>query len=308
MKFCVKCGKGIEKGIFCKECAPPEEELLPIAITSCTCGRTYSEKRWVLRDINDLIKASLPRGYTVKKETFLLPEKGKIATQVTVSYKGKKTPLNVTVTHGICVLCYKQKTQYFDGILQIRGSRPKTLALVHKHLATILKDKERLFIARVEEHKNGADLFMSDKRQMHRMALVLHKKFGGTLTEHPTHFSYNHQSSRNLYRLTILITLPDVEKGDVIDYKNEPILIKKVGTRLLGKNLHDRRSVDLPGVGKYSVVPLAETTVTNIKPHVEALHPTTYQSERLHDAIANMQIGQKIKVALHPRGIYLVHA
>jgi NMD protein affecting ribosome stability and mRNA decay len=274
-----------------------------IEVQICSCGRVYQEKRWVEKPLESLAIKHIQKGDSVQiPEDFELPEKGR--KELLLHTKKTNQEFSLVLVHDICPNCQRQKTSYFDGILQIRSSRKDVMQHIQERISTALN--HRVFISNIEEHKNGVDLYFSDKRKMQRIAHDLHDRFGGTLSEHPTLFSYNHQSSKDLYRLTILLTLPTMIKGDVVDSSGTPVLITKVAGMVQGKNIITGKEIKIPHPEKATLLPIHQTTISQTSGRLEAIHPETYQSEPILNHLTGLRTGQKVRVAIHAKGLILV--
>jgi nonsense-mediated mRNA decay protein 3 len=65
----------------------------------------------------------------------------------------------------------------------------------------------------------------------------LQNTFGGVFKKSTKLFTRDKQTSKNLYRLTVLFRLPRFKKGDIIKYKGEEIRIINLGKKVFAKNI-----------------------------------------------------------------------
>ena len=280
MKFCCKCGTGINEGVFCEDCRPQEKQSKTEELTVCKCGRIFKGNRWVKADSRLIIK-----------------KYGGIAG---VIQEGEKSKGNINFLYNVCPDCHKEKTEYHQGILQIRSLNQENLKRAFELVKTWAKEG----VTKTEEQKNGVDLYFSDKRKERNIADKLHEQLGGTRSLNAQLFSHDKQRSKEIHRLNIFLEIPHFTKGQVLDVKDEPWLVTKIGKRMNAKNLIDGKKKDLKYDKDLKIMIIHDTTVSKVKPEVEALNPLTYQSEPLQNP-KKCVLGEKIRVVcLH--GLYII--
>jgi NMD protein affecting ribosome stability and mRNA decay len=266
----------------------------------CHCGSVFYQNRWQRKKLQTLLSP-----LTRKRITAALPETCEKKTSVTI--KSEHLDILLTLIPQICPSCQKQKTRYFEGILQIRTT---SRAMLDKALLIISAtlEKKDFFTSRIDEHKDGLDFYLSDKRKMNNLAHKLKNTLGGTVSENPQLFSRNSQTSRDIFRLNILVCLPSFDIGDIVIYQDEAVLITSLSP-LTGTMLSTGKRIKIPQKENISSLPLHKTTISKTIPCVEAIHPETYQSEPLVSHTDRLFfIGEKIKVAIHKNMIYFVRS
>ncbi|MFH1917213.1 MAG: NMD3-related protein [Nanoarchaeota archaeon] len=303
MKFCVKCGNSIREGAFCTTCQRIDEKVLELSIPMCSCESVIWQNRWQKK----ALKTLLEKKYVCKiEESLPIVSKRQETHELILQKNNQKTQLMLTLTPQTCPTCQQQRTEYFEGVLQIRTTNQsvmdKAFAFVQGYLA-----KKDFHVTRVAEQKNGVDLYVTDKRKMNNMAHKIRNQFGGIISANPQLFSRNSQTSKDIYRLNVLIELPHFDKGDVIIWHGEPVLVTTLAT-ISGTSLATGKRVKITYAKDLPILQVHKTTISHIQP-LEAIHPETYQSEPIQNKpTKKYSLGEKIKVVIHNKGLYLLDA
>lgn len=301
MKFCVKCGKDISKGIFCEECGQESKALVDINMQICGCGRYFSRNMWLpCKDEIDAVQKLVKDKYG-----------GKISN---LQFDGKKTyeadiagkRIFVSIASNKCALC-SRKGSYFEGVLQIRCKSQQNLDACLKMIEKELKavDKKGIFINKIEEQKDGADLYMTSQKYIQELARKISERFGGTIKINPTLFSRNKQTSKQIYRVNAYVELPDFTAGDAVKVHDIPARIVKVGKRILCRDLkNDKQIILVYGKDNYTILRKYETTISRVAPHAEAINPIDFQSEEVKNP-KDEKINEKVVVVVD-NGLYII--
>ncbi len=312
MRFCPGCGKEIEKGTFCKKCEPlPELKLKDILIKACPRCSTYLfQNKWKhYDDIEDsvmaVVKAMLEKQlddydiYPVVSEHKKNP--GVFADFEAQVEKGRNTfviPGKIQYVH--CKNCSKQDTEYFEGVLQVRNPNPD----IEKFIDAFFK-AEKAFISKMDKVKGGLDLHISSRKKLHELGGKLQVRFGGTLKESPRLFSRNTQTSKEVYRLTVYYLAPYYKEGDAIAVDGKVMKVTKVGKMVHGTDASGRSVAFDPKNKEITVLDKKTTTVSQVFPGIEILHPETFQQVPVENA-ADVKPGEKVKVVMHEGKCYIV--
>jgi len=127
----------------------------------------------------------------------------------------------------------KHNPQYFEGILQLRNPNKEVISFI----ANQMKKKDDVFIAKQVKTKNGVDLYFSSNKFLKSLGRKLQNHFGGEFKTSATLHTRSRQSSKNLYRLTVLFRLPEFKEGDIVKFKGEKFKILKTGKKILCKSI-----------------------------------------------------------------------
>lgn len=324
---CVKCGKPAIADGFCESCYLEQHPLLvkakDIKIFVCVgCRKVLSKGVWnSYKDLDSgiisIIKSSLKLapGAKVADIELNLPEYkykpgiktiGTASVALDLNIKNKSLreeyELPVTVEFTTCNICSKKGTQYFEGILQIRNPNQKILDYIDKNID---------FLSKTVNLKTGVDYYLSSNKYLQMFSKKLFTKFGGDLKVSTRLFTRNRQTGKNVYRANVVLRLPDFDIGDILSINNKYVLVKEIkASTISGKDLltGGPTSADYKKL-KYEIAcrkeDIQKTTVSRKYPHIEIIHPETYQSVTVKNK-RDVQPGEKVKVALIKGFVYLV--
>jgi nonsense-mediated mRNA decay protein 3 len=123
-----------------------------------------------------------------------------------------------------CETCSKRAGRYFEATVQVRGSSPRDLSaeemadcrLLAESMAEAgLEGGERLsFISEIKETRGGLDIVLGSARLGRQLARAIFQRFGGRLEE--TSKLVGRKDGRDIYRITLLVRLPRLRKGDIL--------------------------------------------------------------------------------------------
>jgi len=120
----------------------------------------------------------------------------------------------VKLSYRQCDFGQKQKTEYYQGILQLRNPHENVISFLETDLAKVAH--KGIFVVKIADTKYGKDLYFTDKSYLRILANKLVNKFGGTVSLNEQLFSHNHQTSKDIFRLNALVTLPLFQVNDII--------------------------------------------------------------------------------------------
>ena len=123
----------------------------------------------------------------------------------------------------------EKHTNYYEGVLQLRNPKKSII----KKIRSLVSKRKDVFIAEEKKVRGGIDFYISDQRFLQSMGRRLQKEFGGELKSSKKLFGVKRQTSKLIYRVFILVRIPEFEKGQVIDYKG-----KKVKVIMMDKKVH----------------------------------------------------------------------
>lgn len=296
MRFCVKCGAPIRGGVLCVLCGPKDAPA-KLRVTICAvCGRWLSKARWMpARPLAEVIG-----GLLGVKAAALPPLSGRDRIVV------ERPPAVVEVKRGQCGLCARGHTDYFEGVLQLRGARAETLEEVREFLqAYIAAHADRsLWVTKSVPRKDGVDLYLVSRRGVSELASRLQARFGGALSQSPKLFSKNRQTSKAVYRLNALLVLPAVRVGDFVRTEQGVARVTRLGKPLKATLVESGKRLNLVRAG--DVLPARQTTVASLRPFT-VLHPDTFQAEPVRNPPppGTLRVGEAINVVVD-RGLVRV--
>lgn len=297
-RFCPKCGATISEGTFCEDCARKETKYKTPLVQVSEFNRVFEQGRWkVFEDLDTVIirhvKEALQRpDVLVEVEPFEFTPQAKEKTVVYVNahIEDQIIRLPVKLSYRQCDFGQKQKTRYFEGILQLRHPHDAVTKFIEHELQK--SAHKGVFITKVSEQKNGVDLYFTKKTFMKLLAEKLVAKFGAKSSLNPQLFSHNHETSKDIYRLNILVDFPEFVPGDCIMYIpvharsiGEPLVVKIIS---LGKfmgaiNLLNGKKVsfELKYTKEVEKVKQYNTQISSTQPKLAVLDPQTFQEEEI---------------------------
>ncbi len=185
----------------------------------------------------------------------------------------------------------KAGTRYFEGTLKLRNYQEKhhkhILDFIHKEFTKL--EERGAFVTKEEREKDGYDFYVTKQSYLPTLARKVTHEFGGEVLLTSKVFTLDWQTSKDVHRGAVLLTLPDFVKGEVILVEGE--LYQVLSSK--DKNFSCTRLKDFSSVKfdlryhKYKIITqkedLLSTKVSMVQPHLEVLHPTTYQSQKVQN-------------------------
>ena len=313
--FCVKCGKEGEtfKG-RCMDCFLEGRELLVLPtfvdLERCTgCDEFRVEKKWrtmdppaaaeeaALSELKAIADASIDavgvsserqdeRNFEVKVEADL---------EIDEHLVNAEAGTVVRIKNTVCHRCSRQLGNYYEAILQLRGSSKEMDKDVRDEMMNRVLDKveaaavnnRQMFISKVQEIHGGLDFYMSSMSLSKSIARELANEFGAEVKESST--LVGKKEGEDMYRLTHLVRLPPYKLGDVVEHHGRPhqlMQINKQGGKLLA--LNDFRITSLRPNELHSLKVLGgeddireAVVVARYEGEIQVLDPSNYRTVTL---------------------------
>jgi len=167
-------------------------------------------------------------------------------------------------------------------------------------------DASNYFISKVVRLKDGIDLYMSSNRFILALGKTLSSKYGAELKTSRKLFSRDRQSGKQLWRVTVLIRLPQYNIGDVVRKGPKIAYISGINKLQItaidlktGKKCKIRDPDSIIKPEEYLVAQVSKT-----KPRLEVLDPETFQSV----AVANPKevTTEKVMVLRFDNQLYIL--
>ena len=313
-KFCPNCGNAIEgKSTFCKNCINPDFDFKDITIILCTsCSSYLHRNKWtkfkkldeaMSRTAKDAIKAKVAFPKMDEDAALnILENKAGIKKDITIEVKHKgqifDIPAKLEVT--LCTKCSKKGTKYFESVFQLRNSTPEILDFIRaeikkQHVKGIFVNKE----IRLDKYSDkDIDFFLTDQTYAKTLAEKVRKNFGGIIKKNAQLFSIDWETSKNKYRLNLLLEMPRYAKGDVLKTENGLFKIISIGEKVHVENLKTRSKTSLHLNNAYDILKSVIFQVIKKYPEYEVLDPNTYYQARLMNPNETLEINQKINVII----------
>ena len=321
-RFCVECGKEIIKGTYCKECQPVEFEYHEVSGAYCmVCRKLLFRNKWSLpASLDDGLMRMAVSSVKAKARALefegptpeALTKVGKeLEFTVPVAVEDAEADIPVKLLITTCPKCSKLGTKYFEAILQIR---PLSHEVLNFALNELEKQKDKgIYMNKKEETAHGINLYLTNQTYAKVLARKIADQFGGNVSKNEKLFSRNRQTSKDVFRLSILVQLPLFTTNDVIVFEGAHYQISSMKKTLSVINLETGQKTSLPFTdtytNKYQIVPSVIAHVTRMQPSLEVLHPETFQSVGVRNEslflkrrAKPLNDGEKIRVAFDDSG------
>lgn len=228
-KFCPKCGKQVEELIegLCYHCYSIKRDLVEIpetiSLAICKCGRGKELGEWKHyetfdRMINEIVTNNVKTEKNVSLNISFQkkPISGKITIPVKIEGTKKsgdtkikqETRTLVTITPQVCDHCGKQRGNYYEGIIQIRGNKTKQEELrnfIFSFIETRIGKEGNAFITKEEKLKEGTDIYIGSIKLANKVMSEAKKKFD--LETNETYKLAGEKDGKVLKRATVLLRL-----------------------------------------------------------------------------------------------------
>jgi nonsense-mediated mRNA decay protein 3 len=135
--------------------------------------------------------------------------------------------LEVVWQNESCDRCNRQHGNYYEGVVQIRAEGRKATIEEQEEAQRIAvqvetsmqNEGERLsFISRFDEGREGLDIVVGSQAIGEQISREVTRRLGGRFSLHPT--LVGEKNGHKLYRITYLVRLPRLQRGDVIAVRN----------------------------------------------------------------------------------------
>jgi NMD protein affecting ribosome stability and mRNA decay len=123
--------------------------------------------------------------------------------------------------------------QYFEGILQLRECSHEVQDFVIEEC----KKNNRGRIGKVKSSKGGFDFYMQSNTFLGHLEKKLKDNFVGEFTKTATLHTKDKQTSKDLYRITVLFRQSPFKKGDNLLIKGDIYNIISIGKKVIAKEL-----------------------------------------------------------------------
>ena len=138
------------------------------------------------------------------------------------------------------------RSNYFQGILQLRDVNDEILSFVHNQL----KKRGEVAVTKTVRLSNGLDLYITSQKFIRILGKKLKDSFGGELKTSSKLHTKNKQG-KDLYRVNVLFKLLKYKKGDIVSIRGDKFRLISIGRKIFARNLKTGkkatiRSKDLP--------------------------------------------------------------
>jgi nonsense-mediated mRNA decay protein 3 len=175
--------------------------------------------------------------------------KGKLESESSFSHQ---QVVKLNVNHMLCRNCSNIRAgTYFIAILQLRVKNEtqthviqNILKRIDKFTQSIFEKDHRQYISKIEDQKNGVDLYLSTNELMNHLVKFLKSNYHFLLKRTKKLVGRDKQKGKNVYRLKTLIKLLPITINDVIEIdEQEFIVISITKNKVILKNQYNNKLI-----------------------------------------------------------------
>ena len=222
-KFCPKCGRSVEKlyNGLCKDCFLEKFSLVKdipdrIIVKICkSCGKYFIDQKesHTLENTIDLFLPDLLENPEITNATYRI-EKNKIHLNLDLKFddleKKEEKTSELVIKSILCQSCSMKKSGYFQAILQVRAPKQLHERLeqeVKNQINFLAKHNKSAFISKIENTKNGFDVYIGSRSVANEVAKKLKNKF--IAEKKISRKLSGMKGGKRVYRGTILVSIGD---------------------------------------------------------------------------------------------------
>lgn len=340
--FCPECGREVDElyeGV-CEDCLQKHVELmhcpLVLEMRQCPkCGAYPMHGVWHLpqekhEGVLQLVRDSIMIHKDVQDEelelSVIFDDGSLIRVHVDVgavvagaSMQGA-ADVEVRVAFDACDVCSRIAGGYYEGIVQIRAEdrlptdeERQTCVQLAENVSEKLRDRDPMaFISKIEELKEGVDLYVGSKNTATRISKAITGEFGGGYSSSPK--LVGERDGKKLYRVSFSVRLPRITQGDVIHVDGKTVLVEHSDTDVTGVDLEAGGDVTVKKnrLGKAELLGRrddARKTFLTMKgeDEVQILDPDNYNPVNIRKpSFLNAPEGSEINVIKTKKGVFIL--
>ena len=132
------------------------------------------------------------------------------------------------------------RSDYFQGILQLRDINEEILSFVHNQI----KKRGDVAVTKTVKLANGLDLYITSQKFIRILGKKLKDSFGGELKISAKLHTTNRQG-KELYRVNALFRLSKYKKGDIVSVRGDELRLISIGKKIFAKNIKTGKKVTI---------------------------------------------------------------
>lgn len=339
--FCVECGKDgpIFKDGVCIDCYLKTHKFTKgpkkIGIPLCTHCESYKYKNtWISELFGDVIRRLIKNTFKISRElnkvdinTECKETKEGMSCKVYIS--GVIDDVKITEDHDlevyfkrtVCDVCSKRFGGYHESIVQIRTDNRELskeeledIERIVKNLVEDIRAKgsRGLFITDIGEEHGGLDFFISEKGPGLIIAKKIQEIYGGIIKQSSKNIGM--KDGKQLYRVTFLIRIPFLKKGDFIEHNNSLyhiVSVHKNKVKMFNLADWEESSVEFKTIQKSNLLGGEEILkdmilVSQTEEEVQIMDPKTYKIQTIKKPKPMSFKTEKIKILKTDKQILLM--
>ena len=119
------------------------------------------------------------------------------------------------------------RSDYFQGILQLRDINEEILSFVHNQI----KKRGDVAVTRTVKLANGLDLYITSQKFIRILGKKLKDSFGGELKISSKLHTTNKQG-KELHRVNAFFRLSKHKKGDIVTIRGDEVRLLNIGKKI----------------------------------------------------------------------------
>lgn len=159
--------------------------------------------------------------------------------------------------------------KYFEGIVQLRNCSHNDVKVVRDNILQATK------INHEKEVRGGHDFYVISKRPLRKLMVELKNKGCEVKMSKKLH-TRDTKANKNIYRVSLLVRMPDVQRGDVVASKGAIIKVVSVSKKITGLDVKTGKRKTVESYD--NILEIKEAVVSKTRPYLEIIHPDTFQS------------------------------
>jgi nonsense-mediated mRNA decay protein 3 len=218
--YCGVCGSYKLQGGWNQPTGGPEESLheyLTLLLTQKIRPTEHVEEAWV--EGVELLQPFHGTG--------LHQVKVKVGARASGSTIYDEVVIEVNAKPGVCPLCTAKATaRGYEAIVQVRSSEGRLSPELKRSIESFLRRLDKRLsdaVVKVEERKEGIDLFVYDHASARMIASKIRSAFMGKSVETYKLIGRKPDGSRK-GRLTVAVRIPDIQPGELVEVGGRPTL------------------------------------------------------------------------------------
>ncbi|MCX6709609.1 MAG: NMD3-related protein [Candidatus Woesearchaeota archaeon] len=349
--LCISCGKKAEIERLCRQCYLKNNPIVAgfkdISMEKCaSCGKILISDKAAFPDLDSFISNFLVKhvkagdGFSDLRfeHGIVLPEhSGAEGTKVlgTLNVKVRASarenqkirfsedysfPMEIRFKR--CKICAKQKSQYFEGIIQLRKGKSDESKRIFEEISEYIKgeilaqNEKGVFITKEDDTSNGTDFYITSNSSSINLARQIAARFGCELKINERLFSKD-RNGKDLFRVSSFLRVPEYAPGSIIALTEESgketlVRVLEFSKGVVAEDLKTGKKISFkPKDCRIQVLTKGNAEIIQERPNILLLHPETFQAvvpENLKNPFVSSKYKGKnsAKVVVYNDIVYLV--
>ncbi len=272
LTICNKCGSWRYKGKW----LPPQplEEMIRRILLDTADNYLHPEVELIeVDEVTGFHRVNREYSEAIAHVTTVIGGEHVVKGSIIVRFKVNKT---------LCPRCFMKAGKSYSAVVQVRSSRGRLNEKEKQYIRRLLGDPGLSEdIVEIEENKNGLNIKMITPVLARKLASIISREKGAKVIETFKVRKYDPARGRKEGITTISVRLPDIEKGDIVEYKSSLAVVKDVKEN------------------KIEIVNLQSGEISRIEFN-------EYWSGKLHRSSKGITEKKYIVIAVDPSTIYLM--